>query len=58
LIPTELMIQERVQEHEREANHYRLVSLVTTQESLADRLRKFGAAVFGGEQKPTTDNKN
>lgn len=58
MIPSELMIQERVQEHEREADHYRLVNLAAPHESLTERLRKFGAALFGGDHKPTTTHKN
>jgi hypothetical protein len=58
LIPTELMIQERVQEHEREADHFRLVQLAVPQETLSERLRRFGAALFGGNQPKPTDHKN
>lgn len=53
MIPTELMIQERVQEHEREARNFRLVHEAAPEVSLSERLRRFGAALFGGDPKPT-----
>jgi hypothetical protein len=49
VIPSELMIQERIQEHEREADHMRLVHLAVTEENLVERLRRYGAALFGGD---------
>jgi hypothetical protein len=53
LIPSELLVQERVQEHDREAEHMRLVQMVVPAETLVERLRRFGAELFGGENKPT-----
>ena len=53
LIPSELLVQERVQEHDREAAHLRLVHLAVTEETLVERLRRYGAALFGGDNQPT-----
>ena len=57
MIPSELLVQERVQEHDREVKHMQMVHLVVPVETLSERLRRFGAALFGGDQKPT-EHKN
>ncbi len=57
LIPSELLVQERVQEHNREADHMQLVHLAVTEETLVERLRRYGAVLFGGDNKPT-EHKN
>lgn len=58
MIPSELLVQERVQEHEREADHMRLVHLAVNEETLIHRLRRYGAVLFGGEDNKPTENKN
>ncbi len=47
-LPTDFLVQERLQEREREVEKLQLVRLVT--DGLTDQLQRYGAHLFGGNK--------